>query len=108
MFVTAGGSINTSGEKTITVGYRPESLDVVPQGTPGSFPVIVNVVEELGAEAFAYASFVDSNGQPSGLTDIIVKVPARGVPMKGETIYLTIKEGEQHLFSTASGLRIDV
>ncbi|RKS79967.1 multiple sugar transport system ATP-binding protein [Motilibacter peucedani] len=97
-----------SGEKTITVGYRPESLDVVPQGTPGSFPVIVNVVEELGAEAFAYASFVDSNGQPSGLTDIIVRVPARSVPMKGETIYLTIKEGQQHLFSTASGLRINV
>jgi len=97
-----------SGEGTITVGYRPESLEIVGQGTPGSFPVVVNVVEELGAEGFAYCSFIDTNGQPTGLTDVIVRVDPKTVPMKGERIYLRINEGEAHLFSTGSGLRLNI
>ncbi|RZS87596.1 carbohydrate ABC transporter ATP-binding protein (CUT1 family) [Motilibacter rhizosphaerae] len=97
-----------AGESSITVGYRPESLDVVSQGTEGSFPVVVNVVEELGAEGFAYCSFIDANGQPTGLTDVIVRVHPQAVPMKGERIYLRIRAGQEHLFSTSTGLRLNV
>ncbi|NHC46813.1 ABC transporter ATP-binding protein [Motilibacter aurantiacus] len=95
------------GEREVTVGYRPESLTVVPQGTPGAFPVMVNVVEELGAEAHAYCSFLDAQGGPTGRTDVIVRVEPRAVPDKGSQIYVRINQNEEHLFSVSSGNRID-
>ena len=42
---------------TVTVGMRPESLELVPAGQ--GFPAIVSLVEELGAEAYVYAQMAD-------------------------------------------------
>ncbi len=57
------------GDKTVTVGVRPEHFDIVEQngGTaktltkaasdaPAGLPVTVNVVEELGADGYIYGS----------------------------------------------------
>ncbi len=91
----------------IKVGFRPESLDVVPQGTPGSFPVVVNVVEELGSDAFLYGSTVDPIGEGEGVThDIIARADPRRPPQKGETVHLRIREGEEHVFSASDGRRL--
>ena len=96
----------------VTVGFRPESLDVVPQGTPDSFPVEVNIVEELGSDAFVYGSLTNDFGQASqvhsgaGDAQIIVRVDPRQVPPKGSTIFVRIRPTEQHLFHAGSGERI--
>ncbi len=98
----------TASEGKITIGYRPESLNVVTEGTAGSFPVIVNVVEELGSDAYAYCSFPkgDTAGG-TGRTDIIARVDPRRTPQKGEKIWLQIRDGEQHLFNSGTGTRIE-
>ncbi|WP_062296353.1 ABC transporter ATP-binding protein [Demequina maris] len=95
----------------VILGFRPESLDRVAPNTPGAFPVEVNVVEELGSDAFVYgtiptplatASEVSVGGSGEG----IVRVDPRDVPAKGDTIWVTIRPGEQHVFSAATQQRI--
>ncbi|GCE75754.1 ABC transporter ATP-binding protein [Cellulomonas biazotea] len=101
-----------SDKNHITLGFRPESLEVVPQGTPDSIPVIVNIVEELGSDAFVYASLTNEFGgaeavhSGAGDAQVIVRIDPRTVPDKGETIWIRIREGQQHLFHAGSGERI--
>ncbi|MDC7121455.1 sn-glycerol-3-phosphate ABC transporter ATP-binding protein UgpC [Cellulomonas fimi] len=98
----------------ITLGFRPEALEVVPQGTPDAIPVIVNIVEELGSDAFLYASLTNEFGgaeavhSGAGDAQIIVRIDPRGVPAKGETVWVRIREGQQHLFHAGTGERITV
>jgi multiple sugar transport system ATP-binding protein len=96
---------------TIVIGFRPEALDVVPAGTPDAIPVAVNIVEELGSDAFVYGSLVGEAGAAevrsgAGDSQVIVRVDPRQVPGKGETINVRIRTGEQHLFHAGSGERI--
>jgi len=43
----------------------------------------------------------------SGSSDqVIVRIDPRNVPMKGDTINVTIKPGQAHLFSAATGNRL--
>ena len=105
------GTLTSDDNNAITIGFRTEALDVVPKGTPDSIPVSVNIVEELGSDAFVYGSLVGEAGAAdvhSGACDsqVIVRVDPRQVPGKGETIYVRIRTGEQHLFHAGSGERI--
>jgi len=97
--------LSADGAKTATLGFRPESTEVVGEGE-GAFAMEVAVVEELGSDAYAYGNLQlsDSDGPTDQLT--IVRVDARKPPMKGETIHLRIRSGEEHLFSNADGARI--
>jgi multiple sugar transport system ATP-binding protein len=96
----------------ITIGFRPEGLDVVPVGSPESVPVYVNIVEELGSDAFVYGSLTDQFGQASavhsgaGDAQVIVRIDPRSVPDKGETIAVKVRPNELHLFHAGSGERI--
>jgi multiple sugar transport system ATP-binding protein len=105
------GTLAADDNNSITIGFRPEALDVVPQGTPDSIPVSVNIVEELGSDAFVYGSLVGEAGAEdvrsgAGDSQVIVRVDPRKVPAKGETIAVRIRTGEQHLFHAGSGERI--
>ena len=40
--------------KTLTIGFRPEALDVVKEGDADSIPVRISFVEELGSDAYVY------------------------------------------------------
>jgi multiple sugar transport system ATP-binding protein len=110
---TAVDSISGEDQGRITIGFRPESLDVVPAGSPDGIPVIVNLVEELGSDAFVYGQLSDELGKAteaihSGAGDgqVVVRVDPRQVPNKGETIWVRIRPNEQHLFHAGSGERI--
>ena len=105
------GTLVADDNNSITIGFRPEALDVVPQGTPDSIPVSVNIVEELGSDAFVYGSLVGDAGAAevrsgAGDSQVIVRVDPRQVPAKGETINVRIRTGEQHMFHAGSGERI--
>ena len=63
----------------VIVGFRPEDLDLVGENEPGSFPVDVAVVEELGSDAFLHGSPVGEPGSP-----IIARADARKPPAKGD------------------------
>jgi multiple sugar transport system ATP-binding protein len=92
---------------SVTVGIRPEALEAA--GPDEGFPVVVEVTEELGSDAYVYASFEPTgSGEVMAAHDIVARVPARRVPHKGETIRLRLVPGERmHLFDSRSGDRLD-
>ncbi|MCK6212464.1 sn-glycerol-3-phosphate ABC transporter ATP-binding protein UgpC [Georgenia sp. EYE_87] len=95
----------------VILGFRPESLDRAPQGE-GTIPVTVNLVEELGSDAFVYGELAGDRemnehlGSGEDSDQIIVRIDPRDVPMKGDKIHVRIREGEQHVFSSATGRRL--
>jgi len=89
------------GDRTVTVGVRPEDLSVVDAGK--GLPVEVEVVEELGADAYVYGSSdLDGERRP-----IIARVDGRTPPDKGSILNLAPKEGHWHMFSGVTGERVD-
>ncbi len=86
----------------VTIGFRPESLELVSASDPSALAVQVNIVEELGSDAFVYGSLKTANGDQ----DVIVRVNPRTAPDKGEFIHVAIKPGAEHVFSPSSGARL--
>ena len=97
----------------IKIGFRPEGLDVVTDGSEGTIPVEVDFVEELGSDAYVYGHLVgDENGEGLGSgaegtsKQLIVRVPPRTAPGRGGVLYVRIREGQQHNFSASTGVRL--
>jgi multiple sugar transport system ATP-binding protein len=103
------------GDRTVTVGVRPEHFDVVEldgaaaksltkdsESAPAGLAVSVNVVEELGADGYVYGT-----AEVSGETkDLVVRVNGRQVPEKGVQLHVVPRAGETHVFSTSTGERL--
>ena len=96
----------------VTIGFRPESLEVVSAEDEHSIPVRLSFVEELGSDAYIYGELVGAEGSEEKLgsgedsSQIIVRVPPRTAPEPGETVYVRIKPGEEHIFSASTGKRL--
>jgi multiple sugar transport system ATP-binding protein len=85
-------------EKTITVGLRPEDVVVSKTG----LALEVDVVEELGADAFIYGS-VTLNGAKA---DVTVRVESNGSVKAGSKVFIA-PSGVSHLFDVVSGARLN-
>ncbi|AKK03148.1 ABC transporter ATP-binding protein [Corynebacterium epidermidicanis] len=104
------------GEKQVVIGFRPESLDLVAESTPGAFPVRVTLVEELGSDAYIYgvlegggsiSSGTDSNpDHNSADNQIVIRTAPHTAPGAGAIVWVKIKEGEQHNFLASTGERL--
>ena len=94
-----------AGEEVV-LGFRPEALSVVPEGTDGAFPVEVLLVEELGADAFLYGALVDETAEQMRSNEIVARIDPNDVPTKGTTVWLKIREGKQHVFDAETGERL--
>jgi multiple sugar transport system ATP-binding protein len=94
-------SFLTGVGKEVTLGVRPEDLTISMEG--GGLPVTVEVVEELGADAYIYGSTTESTGD---IKPIIVRVDGRTPPRKGSVVHLTPKGDHVHLFNAETGLRL--
>ncbi|MBW3069208.1 MULTISPECIES: sn-glycerol-3-phosphate ABC transporter ATP-binding protein UgpC [unclassified Actinomyces] len=96
----------------VVIGFRPESLEVVSAEDQHSIPVRLSFVEELGSDAYIYGELVGAEGSEDKLgsgedsSQIIVRVPPRTAPEPGETVYVRIKPGEEHIFSASTGKRL--
>jgi multiple sugar transport system ATP-binding protein len=92
----------------VTVGLRPESLTIVAPGDGGpTLRTVVNVVEELGAEAYVYAQLAEhAGGSLTAANDIIARTEPRGAPSIGDEVHLRIKDGAMLLFDAETGARI--
>jgi multiple sugar transport system ATP-binding protein len=102
---TARTALADRGARRATLGFRPESVEVV--GKDDGFPFEVTVVEELGSDAYAYGNL--HLGADAGVPDdkmFIARVDPRQPPAKGETIHLRIRESEEHVFDPETGERI--
>jgi multiple sugar transport system ATP-binding protein len=95
----AAAEAANTGQK-ITVGVRPEDMETAGEGQ--GLKTVVNLVEELGADAYVYGT-AQVDDKPY---DIIARVDGRKPPEKGSTVHFVPKPGHVHLFSTESGLRL--
>ena len=100
-------------EGKITIGFRPEGLEVVSAETENTIPIEVEFVEELGSDAYIYGHLAGADsghGLGSGSAgkgeQLIVRVPPRTAPKPGGVIHTRIKEGQQHNFSASTGERL--
>jgi multiple sugar transport system ATP-binding protein len=87
--------------KSVTLGFRPEDLAISDDGT--GMPIMVLIVEELGADAYVYGELVLPDQERK---EIIVRTDGRRPPAKGDVVHAAVKEGHAHVFSPASGLRL--
>jgi multiple sugar transport system ATP-binding protein len=89
----------------VTVGLRPEAIELVGEGH--GIPAIVNLVEELGAEAYVYAQLkAHVTKSITAVNDVIARIEPRNAPRSGESIHLRVKEESILLFDIDSGARI--
>ena len=94
-------TLSDTDQSTVTVGVRPEDLELV--GDEQGIAVEIDVVEELGADAFIYGRRA---GSDETAKPFIARVDGRRPPAKGETVYFRPKEGHLHLFDAKSGKRL--
>ncbi|MCW2717303.1 MAG: multiple sugar transport system ATP-binding protein [Pseudonocardiales bacterium] len=90
------------GTRTVTVGARPEDMKIVDAGQ--GLATEVEVVEELGADAFIYGS-TDMGGERRA---VIARVDGRNVPEKGAILHLAPSDARLHLFAGDTGERIEI
>ncbi|RJS46709.1 ABC transporter ATP-binding protein [Nocardioides cavernaquae] len=85
---------------TVVVGVRPENWRLVGPGE--GLPVTVNVIEELGADAYVYGT-CEAQGTPH---DVIVRAPGRDSTAKGDVIHVTTDPANVHVFDKETGARL--
>jgi multiple sugar transport system ATP-binding protein len=96
-------AVDKVGEtRSVTVGVRPEDMDLVDSGQ--GLATEVEVVEELGADAYVYGS-TEVNGERRA---IIARVDGRTPPDKGAVVHLAPRAGHLHMFAGGTGERIEV
>ena len=81
----------------VTMGMRPEDLTLAEHG----LAVEVDVVEELGADAYIYGRAMGGDG-----LQVIARTDGRHPPKKGDTVHFAPDAGHVHLFDTESGQRL--
>ena len=90
--------VDASSGRPIVLGLRPESLELASDGVPAR----VDVVEELGADAYLFCS-ADVDGHTVRL---VARVDARAVPDRGDRVSLRPLPHEAHLFDAETGERL--
>jgi multiple sugar transport system ATP-binding protein len=98
--------IPASAGSSVIIGIRPEGFVSSSEG----FSVNVEVVEELGADAFVYGQPADSNISFAQATEdgaqIIVRWDPKTPPKPGDTITVSADPSAIHLFNAESGERL--
>src|SRR3954452_16221978 len=90
-----GGNVRS----TLVIGVRPAALEVAADGIPAK----VDVVEDVGADAFVFCS-TELAGET---TKLVARTEVRKAPKQGERVTLRPRPDEVHLFDSASGERLD-
>ena len=97
-------------EGKIIIGVRPEDLHIVDAGTDHSIPVMVDMVEELGSDAFVYGH-LEGTGEFTGAIEVgakefTVRVPPNTAPPAGTELWVRIDPGSMHAFSASTEERL--
>jgi multiple sugar transport system ATP-binding protein len=81
-------------------GFRPEHVDIGGEGD--GIPARVEVVEDIGADAYVFCS-AEVDGEP---TRLVARTEVRSAPRQGERVSLQPRAEEAHLFDSESGERL--
>jgi multiple sugar transport system ATP-binding protein len=97
--VPVSREIAANGRSSLVLGVRPEALEVAPDGIAAN----VDVVEDVGADAFVFCS-TELGGET---TKLVARTEVRKAPKQGERVTLRPRSEEAHLFDPASGERLE-
>jgi multiple sugar transport system ATP-binding protein len=89
-----------AGLSEVVLGIRPEALDL--SSSPTGLTLEVELVEELGADAYVYGSI-------PGAADagrIVVRPSKSALPRIGDTVHVTVSDGNVHAFDPSTGNRL--
>jgi multiple sugar transport system ATP-binding protein len=86
---------SAAGLKEVTFGVRPENITLSGSG----LPVAIDLVEELGADAFVHGHTPDGNR-------LVIRADARIHPSQGSTVHALPTDAEHcHVFDPNTGVR---
>jgi multiple sugar transport system ATP-binding protein len=95
-----------AGNGRVTVGFRPESMRLV--GQDEGLPVLVNVVEQLGSDAYLYTKLAgESTDDVLHPSDVVVRTDPRTSAAVGQQLWLGVREDALHVFDAATQQRVD-
>ena len=97
-------SRSAMSDGSATFGVRPENLHLVGDGEQG-VEVRVDLVEELGSDAFVYGTVAGSEREPEP-QQLVTRVDPKSAPRAGQTVRVAPDPGAVHLFDAASGERL--
>lgn len=86
----------------VVLGIRPEHLEV----GDGGLRMEVDVVEELGSDAYVYGRALSAEASGQTGETIVARVDWRTPPSKGERLQLTVDPEHVYFFSTIDGRRL--
>jgi multiple sugar transport system ATP-binding protein len=82
------------------VGFRPEHVEITGDGE--GINARVDVVEDIGADAYVFCSAEISGKQ----TRLVARTEVRDAPQQGEHVSLHPRADEAHLFDAETGERL--
>jgi multiple sugar transport system ATP-binding protein len=89
----------------ITLGVRPESFHMATDAANGgALKLQVNLVEELGADAFVHGTLPEED--ELNTKQVVVRFDGRVPPRIGDLISVEIRGGEEHAFNPETGERL--
>jgi multiple sugar transport system ATP-binding protein len=94
----AASDARSRGLADVVLGLRPESLELAEDGIPAR----VEVVEELGADAFAFCKAELQAGE----SKLVARADWRRPPERGTRVALRPLAGEAHVFDPTTGERL--
>jgi multiple sugar transport system ATP-binding protein len=89
-----------NGNGKVTIGFRPEATDVVAP-SEGGLPILVELVEDLGAHANVYGHAAIDGQQER----FVATIERQDMPTMGDTIYLK-PSNVHHAFHAVTGTRL--
>jgi multiple sugar transport system ATP-binding protein len=88
----------------ITLGVRPESFHVASEGGDATLKLHVNLVEELGADAYVHGTMPGEDELHA--KQFVVRFDGRVPPRMGDTIDIEVHADEEHAFNPETGERL--
>lgn len=95
----------------IVIGFRPEGLKRAAEGAKYTIPIGVDLVEELGSDAYVYGHLLGSDDKETvagvgPAQQFVVRVAPNSAPPAGSVMHVEIIEGQEHVFSESTGERL--
>ncbi|MBP6997198.1 MAG: sn-glycerol-3-phosphate ABC transporter ATP-binding protein UgpC [Phycicoccus sp.] len=100
----------SGGGSSVVVGVRPEDITI--STDPNGLELTVELVEELGADAYVYGTptdasvSMDGSGESGLAKPFIFRVDGRDVPEKGAKIRVVPNVNHVHVFNKETGARL--
>ncbi len=99
-------SVEDAAEGSVVVGVRPEHLEIGAAPDKSGIQMEVDVVEELGSDAFIYGRTIAEGATNGAGESIVARADWRNPPEKGTRVPLSTTPEHTYFFSAVDGRRL--